>query len=448
MPPNLSLVASSSVPVKALAAALALGLAAASLASAQSNGSSAAGFEVVGHVDPADGYSGDVWGHRGHAYLSSHRGRRDCPAQGVRVYSLARPSRPTLVSRFGDARSTPALRGTWTEKTIVRRVSTAGFDGDLAVSSVQACDPRSGSFQGFALYDVTRPARPRRLALVRTEPRGSHEIWLQANRGQAYVYTAIIASEARTSPDGRRPGKPDFRIFDVSRPERPREVGGWGAWRHLDRIPFRDPDDRLNGNFVHSVVTNAAGTRAFLSYWDLGTVILDIRDPRRPRYLGRTPMPAGVENAHSAWLAAGERVLVETHEDKGGAPTLYDISNPRTPRRLGELTLSNAVLEEGARGRLGTVSGLDIADSVHDPKVRGSIAFFSWYRQGLVAADISDPRAPRFLARFLPPEARDPEELFCPGEACTAFWGVSLLGDLVLASDMPGGLWVLRLRNA
>src|SRR5919106_961642 len=126
----------------------------------------------------------------------------------------------TLVARFADGRSTFALRGTWTEKTIVKRVATAGFTGDLAAVSVQACRPESGAFQGFALYDVTQPSRPRRLAIMRTDPRGSHEIWLQANRGRAYVYTAIVASEARTSPDGRRPGKPDFRIFGVSRPDR------------------------------------------------------------------------------------------------------------------------------------------------------------------------------------------------------------------------------------
>jgi hypothetical protein len=176
-------------------------------------------------------------------------------------------------------------------------------------------------------------------------------------------------------------------------------------------------------------------------------VILDVRDVRRPRYLGRTALPQGVGNAHSAWLAAGERVLIETHEDAGGTPLFYDVADPRTPRLLGGLRLPDAVLEEGARGRLGTVSGLDVADSVHDAKVRGSTVFFSWYRQGVVAADASDPASPRFLARFLPPPARDPESLFCPGRACTAVWGVFVLGDLVLASDMPGGLWVLRFRS-
>ena len=144
-------------------------------------------FQVLAHVDPGGGYSGDVVGERHFAYLSSRRGKTDCPAQGVRVYNLANPRRPRHVSTFA------ALKDTWTEKTIVRRVKTSGFDGVLAVSSFQACT--NDAFGGFGVYDVTKPSHPRRLALVRTVPRGSHEIWLATARGHAWVYTAEAAAE-------------------------------------------------------------------------------------------------------------------------------------------------------------------------------------------------------------------------------------------------------------
>lgn len=425
---------------------LLLALAAAGAALAATERREARGFEVLGHVDPHDTYVADVWGHGSFAYLSSHRGRSACLSSGVRVYSLANPRRPLLVSRFADGASAPELRRTWTEKTIVKRVSTPALTGDLAVTSVQACAPDSGDFQGFALYDVTRPARPRRLALVRTDPRGSHEIWLQAVGRRAYVYTAIIASEHRSSRNGR-PGDADFRIFDVSDPERPRQVGEWGAWKALGILPFRDPRERLNGNFVHSAITNAAGTRAYLSYWNLGTVVLDISNPAAPRYLGRTDKAgAAGDSAHSAWLGRGGRLLVETHERAGGIPLFFDVSNARAPRLLSRFRLPERVLIAGSRERLSPVSGLDLADSVHDAKVRGNVAFFSWYRQGVVAVDVSNPRRPRFLARFLPPATRDRESLFCPGQSCTAFWGVYATPQYVLASDMLGGLWVLRFR--
>jgi hypothetical protein len=133
-------------------------------------------FHVLAHVAPGGGYSADVVGERTYAYLSSRMGKSDCPAQGVRVYDLAHPRRPRHVSTFAR------IPGTWTEKTIVRRVRTAGFDGVLAATSVQAC--AGTGFGGFVVYDVTRPQHPRELARVRTEPRGSHEIWLAAARGQ------------------------------------------------------------------------------------------------------------------------------------------------------------------------------------------------------------------------------------------------------------------------
>jgi len=36
------------------------------------------------------------------------------------------------------------------------------------------------------------------------------------------------------------------------------------------------------------VRANVDGTRAYLSYWDAGFIMLDPTDPTNPRYLGRT----------------------------------------------------------------------------------------------------------------------------------------------------------------
>jgi hypothetical protein len=393
-------------------------------------------WEVVGHVRPTGQYAGDVEGFSGHAYLSSHRGAKSCLAEGVRAYSLANPRRPRLVSSFAG------IPGTWTEKTIVRRISTARFAGDVAAVSVQGCE--RDSWRGFVLVDVSRPAHPVELARVPLTPRGTHELWLAQSGGRAFVYTAILRSEALDAPDPSTPGRPDFRIFDVSDPRTPVEVGSWGAWRELGIRPFVDLRKPFDGNLVHSVVTNAAGTRAYLSYWDLGTVVLDVSVPERPRYLGRTP---AADNSHSAWLGR-KGLLIETHELGGGAPTLYDVSDPAAPRRLSQFRLPSAAIAAGHRSAgLSSVSTLDLTDSVHDAKIVGTTAFFSWYAQGVVAADVSNPRKPRFLARFLPTPAADRESLLCPDKRCTAVWGVKPLGNLVLASDMNSGLWVLRLRR-
>jgi hypothetical protein len=380
------------------------------------------GFKVIGHVNPGGGYSADVVGERHYAYLSSRRGAQDCPAQGVRVYDLANPRHPRHIATFAR------LAGTWTEKTIVRRVKTPGFNGVLAVTSFQAC---KDGFGGFGLFDVTRPAHPRKLALVRTQPRGSHEIWLAAARGHAWVYTAEAAAEFALTRESF-----GFHIYDVTHPRSPDDVGGWSACRDQgDCTPLTSPPGTDHRRLVHSVITNASATRAYLSYWWLGTVILDISDPSKPRYFGRTA--SGQGNAHSAWLMNGERILLETHETIRGRPVVWNIADPAHPVRLATVRLPARLSPDGA------FTGLPLEDSVHDPKTVGRYAYFSWYGQGAALFDLKNPRKPKFLMRFQPLPGRDRHGLLCPSDTCTAVWGVYVMPHYVLVSDLNSGLWVV-----
>jgi hypothetical protein len=405
------------------------------------------GLRVLANINPGGGYHADVYAHRGIAYLSSWHGD-DCPSTGVRVIDLTTPSRPQHVATFADAAREPEIRGTWTEKTIVREARTAAFRGTLAVTSLQHCGDES-AFRGFGLYDLTDPRNPKRLALVRTEGvRGSHEIWLENARGRLWVYTAIVRSELLSSPDydpktrtATTPGLPDFRIYDVTDPRRPRQVGSWGSWKALGIHPNQGRGV-YPANLVHSVITDDAARRAYLSNWDLGTVILDISRPSRPRYLGRTRLQASEPqgDAHSAALAKGGRILLESHETTLGRPSVFDVSNPRKPVLLADIHLPAA--DTAPKPYVP-----NYAHSVHDPKVLGDHAFFSWYRDGVVVADISRPARPKIVARFVPSSMPDPAGDTCGngGDPCPFVWGVFPTKDYVLASDMNSGLWVLRL---
>jgi len=377
----------------------------------------------LGHANPGGGYTGDVFVHRGFAYLSSWHGT-NCPAQGVRVYDLRKPSRPRHVATFADG-SNLSVRGTWTEKTIVQHAATPSFTGELAAVSFQNC-PTTNSYRGFGLYDVTNPRAPKELSLVRTDPGGSHEIWLQTVRHRAYVYTAIPLAEFPGHPPS-----PGFRIFDATDPRRPTEVGSWIA-------PESMKAGKL-GTFVHSVRVNPSGTRAYLSYWNLGTIILDVSKPAHPVYLGRTTDSQGF--AHSTAITPNGKVMIETHETADGRPSIWDISSPRKPRLLSIVRppakLVDAATKSGANG---------IFLGVHDPKIIGKRAYFSWYSLGVLVFDISKPRHPRFVAQFLPPSSKDPEKGFCgPAKTrCTATWGVYPTSKYVAAADMVGGLWTFR----
>jgi hypothetical protein len=424
---------------------------------------------LLAHVDPGGGFNADVFLFDRIAYLASWGTPSPegfapgtfCPSQGVRVYDIHDRRNPQHISTFADAASDPELAGTWTEKVIVRRVRTEAFQGVVAAVSVQNC--LDDAFRGFALYDVTDPAAPQRLALYETpDTGGSHEIAFKQVRGRAYVYTAVILSELTTSPDfdpgmfsADTPGEPDFRIVDVSDPTAPVQVGEWGAWAELGVYPLAGQGTAPE-NFVHSVIVNRSGTKAFLSYWDLGTVILDISDPGDPRFLGRTRFAADQEgNAHSAWLGKNERLLIQTHEDFDPAPSpgveqawgyphFYDIRDPANPVELSTFKLpSTTAFPPPFPGIF----------SVHDPKVQSNLTYFSWYSEGVVIVDISDPRRPRRVAQFVPPPSPDPRGFFDllvgtpenPHPAFPFVWGVYVSGSTVLASDINSGLWIFRL---
>jgi hypothetical protein len=428
---------------------------------------------LVSHFDPGGGFHADVVEHGRFAYLGSWgagpdpenpTSRRFCPSRGVRVIDIHDPSRPKLVATFADGESTPALDGSWTEKVIVKRIDTPSFEGTVAAVSIQAC--AQGGFVGFGLWDVRRPNDPKLLALYETPGTGgSHELWLQPRGDKAYVYTAIMLSELTTSPtfnpktfNATTPGEPDFRIIDVSNPRNPVKVGEWGAWKELGIHPLSGFGFGGKGdNVVHSVVV--FGTRAYLSYWDLGTVILDVSNPSRPRFLGRTQFPQNPAddegNAHSAWIAKDGKVLIQTDEDfvpEGdqfvepgwGHPRFYDISNPRRPRRISILMLpSTKQLPPPAPGDY----------TVHDPKVRGDTVYFSWYSEGVVVVDIKNVRRPRVVAQFVPPPVPDPMGFFPmifnlpPETPFVEVWGVFLHRNVVLASDMSSGLWIFKVRR-
>jgi hypothetical protein len=407
------------------------------------------GVRVLGHADPGGGFHGDVFAHDRHAYLGSWAaGAARCPSFGVRVFDTSDPASPRQVSTFADGASEPEAQGSWTEKVVVQRVGSSHFAGDLAAVSFQRC--AGTGHRGFGLYDVTVPADPQRLALVPTAANGSHEIWLEKRGDRAYVYTAVIEAERLTSPDGVTPGdEADFQIWDVSDPRNPERVGQWGAWRELGIPPrFTDENGVARRSHVHSVIGAVSGNqhRAYLSYWDSGTVILDVSDPANPVFLGRTEFAPHEEgNAHSAWLARGGNLLIQADEDFNpvgsaviepawGYPRVYDISDPANPAQLATLELPTT--RQVSPDRPGDFS-------VHDPKVQGNRAYFSWYAEGVVVADISHPSSPQVVAQFLPPPAEDPFGLFVPAQVNV--WGVALDRNLVLASDMSSGLWIFAL---
>jgi hypothetical protein len=379
-------------------------------------------LRLVAHV-PLDGLNADVWAHKGFAYVGTWivGGPPDfifCPAHGVRIVDVSNRTNPTFVG------SVAAIPGTSQEDVVVARINTAFFHGDLLVTGIQSCFGEAPG--GIDIWDVTNPRAPEHLGFwpvssvppVEGGAGGVHELHLFQRGNRAYVTAAVPFSEFLPAGGGG-----DFRLVDVTDPRNPVQVGDWGAVEDGGLIPGQGQDF-----FGHSASADKTGTTAIVSYWDAGAILLDISDPANPTFIGRTIYPAGSDgDTHSIWLARGGNLLLTADEDFNptngtwGFLRLWNVKNPAAPVEIGRFGTANAL-----------APNLDCCFSIHNPLVRGSTAYLSWYADGIRVVDISQPAAPREIASFVP----DYEFPFV--------WGVYVDRDLIFASDFDTGLYVLK----
>lgn len=374
------------------------------------------------------GYNADVWAQGRYAYVgtwgSGTAYPTRCPATGVRIVDLADPTKPALIGAVA------AIAGTSQEDVVVKTIATTSFTGDLLVTGIQACERTTDTPRGIDLWDVTDPRQPRHLAFWASGPngpagaRGVHELYLFQRGDRAFVAAAVPSSEGYE-------GVGDFRLVEVTDPRNPVQVGAWGARRDGGLVPAAG-----QAYFAHSAWANAAGTMAILSYWDAGVIFLDIADPAKPRMIGRTPYPPGsAGDTHSIWLARDETIMLvadetlDTRLGSWGFLRIFDIRNPAAPVQIAQFATPNSA-----------TTRRDGDYSIHNPFVVGDRAFLSWYTDGIRIVDIADPAAPREVAAFVPPAAIDPYRTFTD---TAQVWGVYVQGDLVLASDINAGLFVL-----
>ena len=255
------------------------------------------------------------------------------------------------------------------------------------------------------------------------------------------------------SPSGRRDrqGRGDFRLIDITDPTDPEEVSDWGVWADLGGPPAAglgcDPDPE----YGHSVEPSADGRRAFVSWWDSGFIELDVTDPANPRYRTRAAFPATADgDAHSSNFDEEDNLLFSADEDFGkscGSATekgfgylrVWDWTAPDAPRQIGSYKTPNST---------GT-KDVNAGDyTIHNPLLVGDEIYASWYTDGIRIIDVSNPSSPRETAHFVPPSENNPVKPSQRGELTNAaqVWGVAHdpVTDLIYASDMNSGLWILR----
>jgi hypothetical protein len=87
--------------------------------------------------------------------------------------------------------------------------------------------------------------------------------------------------------------------------------------------------------------------------------------------------------------------------------------------------------------------------SIHNTEVNGDVAYSAWYTHGIVAVDLAPLAAatvgdPVLVGQFVPEGFPAPTPILI--DDVPSVWGVFVRAsdDLVFASDMAGGLWIVR----
>ncbi|MEE9270904.1 MAG: hypothetical protein V3V49_11665, partial [Candidatus Krumholzibacteria bacterium] len=166
---------------------------------------------------------------------------------------------------------------------------------------------------------------------------------------------------------------------------------------------------------------------------------MDISDPSQPRFLGRGTYDLSDEgNTHAAVPAQGGNLVIVADEDFAEDPwgfiRVFDTTAVTNPVEVGSFHTEHTLGPPPDAGWY----------TAHNLFVRGATVYASWYSDGVRLLDISAPAAPREIASFVPPDVADPRGNL---PAKPLVWGIYVQGDLILASDINAGLYILKRRR-
>lgn len=256
--------------------------------------------------------------------------------------------------------------------------------------------------EGLIVWDLSDPEQPTPLGRFVTGGNGTHRNFYA---GGPLVHLASL-------PDGFQGHI--YQVVDLSNPARPVEVGRWwlpGQW------VGGGEEGVAEGTGLHAPYV--VGDRAYLAYGAAGLVILEISDPARPLLVARLPLAPPfnpVIAAHTAMplparqlLAMNSEAIEEDCDEPLGFAGLVDIRNEDRPRLISMFPIPEPPRQKPYRnfchhgGRFGPHN---LHQGQGNPALlqRDDVVFLTYFNAGLRIYDISDPRLPREVAYFLPPD--------------------------------------------
>lgn len=355
--------------------------------------------------------------------------------RGWSVLDVTDPSAPEHVAFI------PGPENTWTIQIQVA-------DGKM-ITALERIAPGWGGIEGkdhaegVLIWEVSEPAKPRQLGHYRTASTGTHRNFYD---GGSLIHVAG--------------GTPDFdgkiyHIVDISDPTKPKQVSYFALEAQKKDAPKTGARLSMHGP------AHVEGNRAYLPYGDGGGIIIDISDVKNPRMLSQLAFNGlcSRQGIHT-YLPLPRRKLAlindeainENGDENLNLAGIVDIADETAPRLIALFPLPAPPPESGLKnfyekgGRFGPHNH---HHPNHQPCLedRDDIAYLTYFNAGLRVYDIRDPRTPKEIAYFIPP---DPRERIGPKPSRLVAQVEDVLVDrrgCIYISEKNQGVFILKLQK-
>ena len=350
----------------------------------------------LGHSDQGGHPNGcQIMVSRGHAYIGQDN--------GVAVIDVRDPRAPRAVFRIDGH------RGTWTphlqvHENLLLVAEELNFyehqpdEDDYYTRSIPGLHPtmfgvRGEDFSaGMSVYDISRPAGPRRIGFMPVEGFGIKRIWYD---GGPYAYASAILD-----------GFTDhiLLIIDVADPAKPEVVGRWwspGMWAAGGEIPTWSGRVALH----HALVAKGY---AYGAWRDGGLTILDLADPVAPRLVAHVnwspPFGGGTHSPlplpDRDLLVVGDEAVLDNCRDGLKHNWVFDIREKSNPVSISTLPTPR---ERDYASEGGHFGPHNLYENRLDGLQSSTTVFGTYQNAGVRVFDIGNPFQPRQTAFFVPP---------------------------------------------
>ena len=315
--------------------------------------------------------------------------------------------------------------------------SQADYYGKSLADSVTTEQPFGA---GLRVFDVSQPDKPREIGFLHMPGFGAHRIWWI---GGHYAYVSVHFEGYMDHT---------LAIIDVANPAKPTLAGHWWLPGMHRAGGEEKPASFGKRTALHHMIT--AGTTGYAAWRDGGYTIHDLSDPVKPKLLShRNNSPPFGGGAHTPLPLPGRKLLVLADEAtsancaNGLAYTwVIDVREPSNPVSIATLPTP---LEEDFCKKGAKFGPHNLHENRPGSLQSEDTVFATYHNAGLRIYDMREPYQPRQVGYFVPPpperivdQRPNPAKVI---QSCDIYVDVN---GVMYMTDTNAGLYMMQYEGA